>query len=180
LLGCFADNTIVHLAGRGRTYVRDVQVGDSVLTALAGGGASKYTRVVGNKRTAGDVEFLRLEVTNGTHSHTLRVTPKHALIWRRRGGQSDGTVAAFVVGPAHAALVGVQVPSGNGGLMRIASVARERRPDKYSLETADGMVVASGVLVSTLCPEEVAGGEQPLDSTLDDWRRRHAFKELTD
>ena len=51
--------------------------------------------------------------------------------------------------------------------------------EKYVLLTKAGTVLASDLYVTTLCNEEVSGGEKLFGQTMDNWKERH-FSDDTD
>lgn len=57
----------------------------------------------------------------------------------------------------------------------IAHIRQGHSDEKYALVTAAGTVLASDMLVSTICDEQVETGAKLLE-VIPDWQERHAYQ----
>lgn len=77
--GCFPGSSTVVVEGRGATPLRDVKIGDRVLSVKAGGKAASFETVYffGHQLEKASAEFVRLEVDGG--ATFLELTRKHLI-----------------------------------------------------------------------------------------------------
>lgn len=125
-----------------------------------------------NIRTEGDFEFVQIDAKNTTDGNRkrLKVTPSHAVILIDHDGRRILDLAEHIK-------VGDRIIASNGDILSVTEVDSVVMRDKCTLETADGTVLASEVLVSTICKEELNDGERPFERTMKDWRLKHNFSE---
>ncbi len=169
VIGCFSEGTKLSVleAGVGvEKNVELIQAGDFVRTLKSG--KPIWTKVLRNTKTEGYFDFVQIEARNTTshHPEQLLITPDHAMIFMNEDGQTTLDAASHVQ-------VGDQIVSSQGNLLSVTAVNAAYLLNKYTLETAEGTVLASNLLVSTICAEEVADGERKFDSTMEEWRKIH-------
>lgn len=91
---------------------------------------------------------------------------------------SEIQVGSFIVGTHPGVLTTTSATniSGDMGVFRVTSTERRRRGEQHTLVTRAGTILASNMLVSTMCDNVVqlrAGS--PLSEVLVDWRADHPF-----
>ncbi|GKZ31187.1 hypothetical protein AbraIFM66950_011399 [Aspergillus brasiliensis] len=166
---CFANDTLVTVSGPDGmlhpTSITAIHAGDEVLTLV--NGQPTTTRVVRNIQSSGTFDFMELEVQSGTERSTLKVTPQHGLLLIDHQEQIRFSFASDV----H---VGARIPSGNGAPWIVSRVKHVSGSEKFTLETTEGSVLASGLLVSTICEEEISTGLR-MEEIMNDWKSRHQY-----
>ena len=129
---CFAPLTLVDVEDKGPTYLKDVQLGDKVLVQ-AGKYQEVYTFSHHSKTEKSD--FVQL-VTDDT---TLELSDHHMVYLHGKSGPVAANVVQvgdMLVGPEHQPLA-------------VTKTGRVTRDGFYHPLTADGTIVANGVLAST-------------------------------
>ncbi|WP_440617706.1 Hint domain-containing protein [Cysteiniphilum sp. 6C5] len=125
-----------------------------------------WTTVVKNTKTEGLFEYTQIKAKSSNNRNIqLEVTPNHGVIMLVDNNKTIDIAKNLVVGDN---LLGA-----NGETLSITEINTIFDQNKYTLETAEGSVLASNVFVSTICSDEVAGGEQLWDDKLKDWTQRH-------
>jgi len=164
--GCFPGSATVVVEGRGPTPLRDVRVGDRVLTAKAGAGgeaaAAAYETVYwfGHRLESAAAEFVRLEVSAADDKHgpliDLELTHKHLVPVLPDGAPTPLSLASAVYTRAQDVRAGARVllvagPVGSapraGTVLSVSAVARS--DGLFApLTTGGGHVSVNGVLAS--------------------------------
>lgn len=169
VLSCFSRETQILVNEFGQVVSKDIEkvkTGDLVATKKEG--EIFWTKVLRNQRSQGEFPFVEVTVKN-LHDGALRqirITPEHGLVHVGNEGQLTIDVAANVQ-------VGDKMMGINGTSLSVVDVSNLLLPEKYTLETEDGTVLASELLMTTLCHEELSGGERLFDSTMNSWRSKH-------
>lgn len=164
---CFSEDTKLMVSQNGREVSKGiafVHPGDMVKTLSDGN--PHWTKVIGNIKTEGSFDFLQLSLRNETHILTeqLTVTPEHGMIFSNNG--------RMTLNKASHVQVGDQMISAQG-TKSIMSVKPVQLDNKYTLLTTDGTVLASDIFVSTICSEEIDGGEKLFKEKMENWRNNH-------
>ncbi len=141
--------------------------GDFVRTLIDG--ELKWTKVLKNTKTEGFFEFVQISAQgkDALNNAQLIVTPSHGLVFLSEDGNR------LTLDSAEHVMRGDLLIAANGDVLHVTEVSSVKMQDKYTLETSDGTVLASDVFVSTICDEEVAGGERLWDTKMKDWHARH-------
>ena len=189
---CFSDDTHVHLMTKNGDVaiirVEDVQPGSCILTMDKHGNRVK-TEVAANYKHEGAFGFLTIvaESIDG-EQYTLTITDNHWMIRAPFGsalGDDKITIDHLKACMANTLRVGDLVPvcSTDPEMVakgvcfgRITALDRHVRPVKYEVVTAEGTVLADGVVCTTMCHMipihwDVRG--MPLESVLEEWRAIH-------
>lgn len=168
---CFADGTIVvRRVGNSteRVNVEQLLAGEEVLGAL--GGRPTWTQVLGNQRVLGPAAFVHLTIKAGNDEYQAAVTEQHLML---RIGQYGSVPAAeksdlsqfsplgwtVKLAPAGNLSLGEVLPVQRGQQFERGELVQVRRETKLArniLSTADGSVVADGVLTTTGCDGRTA------------------------
>jgi hypothetical protein len=171
--GCFpGDATVVVEGARAPVAMRDVRIGDRVLSADPKSGAVGYETVywMGHQLAGANGEFVRLEVAEASEAssadpdeeprvRTLELTRKHLVPVMAEGGDADGEGGGSPVVYKRAMDVDggdvVMVADAAGGAARPATVLSASEPAARAgaglyapLTTGGGHVVVDGVLAS--------------------------------
>ncbi|GIJ91956.1 hypothetical protein Asppvi_010931 [Aspergillus pseudoviridinutans] len=166
---CFANDTLITMfAPNGTLYTNSitaVHAGDEVLTLV--NGQLTTTRVVRNLRSSGTYDFMEFEVQSDGVMSTLKVTPQHGLLILDQQGQMRFSFASDVN-------IGARIPSRNASPWTVSRIKYVSGSEKYTLETTDGSILASDVLVSTICEEEISTGLK-MEEIMHDWKSRHQY-----
>lgn len=166
---CFAnDTTIAVITINGTStekLISDVYVGDEILTLV--GGQMATTRVVHNILSTGGFDFFDITVRTDRRLSTLRVTPEHGILLVNN---NEATKMAF---PEDVRL-GDKMLSWDGATAVVTHIKRSTGPEKYTLVTTEGTVIASSLYVSTLCETEIRD-DLDADVALGDWKIRHPY-----
>lgn len=170
LYSCFDANTTIVVLEDGREVkknIADVHGGDMVRTLRDR--ELVWTKVLKNKKTEGEFEFVQIDARNITDGnyHRIRVTPVHGMVLV---GEDD----QLTLDAADNMLVDDKIIVSDNDILSVTEVNRVKMQDRYTLETVDGTVLASGIFVSTICDGEIVGGEQFFDSKIEDWKERHS------
>ena len=159
---CFHPGTTVQTPASARASVASVAVGDHVLASTAYG-ATVWARVVRNTPHFGNFSFVSFSFL--AHA-PLQVTAAHRVI-----AQRDGNETAII-------LAAVEVKAGDWmmgpypAMLQVAATRRFYAHERYTLETVEGTVYASGILTTTICAGEERG-EVLASITLAAWKRAH-------
>lgn len=174
---CFANDTTIATpssALEGKVVnkpISEVDVGDEVLTIVDGQLVS--TRVVRNLRSSGDFAFFEFETRVKSKSDenagvsTLKVTPEHTMLLVNASGEIAFSRPADVK-------IGDKMKSSDGSVRRVSRIGHAMGKEKYTLVTTEGSVLASGMLVSTMCSEGISD-EKAVNDTVNDWKLRHQY-----
>lgn len=168
-VACFDKNTTFLVLENGEEIEKNisiVKVGDMVRTLHDG--KLVWTKVLRCINTAGNFDFIQLNFQNviGGNQKQLSVTTTHGMILLSENN-------FLTLTPAKDLTVGDKVISSEGDVLVITEINKAMMEDKYTLETSDGTVIASGIFVSTLCEEEINNGKQLYDTKMIDWHNRH-------
>lgn len=148
------------------TPVSEVIRGDRVLSD-----GHEMATVSRNVFTPGNFTFVELTTMPG--GRVLTITPDHGVVLHR---VHDGVLQSVVsIDAARNVVAGDTMLADDGSLVVITEVKKTVIRGKYTLETTSGTVVANGLLIGTMCGEEVANGEQLLHPKLVEWKARHQF-----
>ncbi|KAF8161691.1 hypothetical protein B0H34DRAFT_796432 [Crassisporium funariophilum] len=183
---CFAGDTsisaLISLPNtKNGTYIinkpiSEVRVGDEVLTLVDG--QHRTTRIVRNIHAKGDFDFLEFElvrihalgIEDGGVASTrnLKVTPRHSMLLVE--------LLSSEMRFAHAEDVkkGDMMKTSDGSTWQVSNILPSTGDERYTLVTAEGSVLASGVLVSTICEEEVSTGQR-LEEVEQGWKLKHGY-----
>ncbi|MBH1989341.1 MAG: hypothetical protein I8H75_06045 [Myxococcaceae bacterium] len=170
---CFSKKTqikVLHNKEIVENKIENITSGDMVLTVK--NKKPSWTKVLRNIRTEGQFEFIRITlqgIGNDNHSEVM-VTPEHGLILVQDNGDTS-------IDSAENLVIGDKMIGSSGEIFLVMNLARIVLNEKYTLETIDGTVLASDLFITTLCSNEVVGGERPFESTMKDWRLKHNFSE---
>lgn len=163
-LACFSEDTqVIVYRGEGEktVSVSDINPGDMVQT-LEHGRVTKAA-VLRNIKSEGKYEFVELVFDD----RILTVTPGHGIVVLSGSGE-------LIMKKAKLAQIGDKLISAEGLEKTILSVNFKWLKTKHTLETLEGTVLASGLLVSTICEQEIGQGFEPFEQKISDWRSRHA------
>ena len=166
---CFASDTAITVSTPNGTLldipISAVHVDDQVLTLIDGKPAT--TRVVRNVHSTGHFDFFEFEVRSNRAVSTLKVTPQHSmLIVDPLGEIRFSRPANISIGDV------MQLSDGSRG--KVSHIGVSTSNEKFTLVTAEGSVLASGVLVSTICDEEIQVGVK-VDDVIHGWKLRHPY-----
>ncbi|KAF8167114.1 hypothetical protein B0H34DRAFT_680314 [Crassisporium funariophilum] len=156
--------------------ISEVHVGDDVLTLIDG--KHRTTRIIHNIHSKGEFEFLEFELIRAdlaeldggrvTSTRKIKVTPQHSmLVTDPFKGDMRFSIAEHVK-------VGDLMKTSDGSSWKVSNISRSMGEERYTLVTSEGSVLASGVLVSTVCEEEMRS-EQALDDVMDAWKVKHRY-----
>jgi hypothetical protein len=166
---CFANDTTVAVSAPDGTLhstpVSAVHAGDQVLTLVDG--RPIVTRVVRNVQSKGSFDFFEFEVRSDHTVSTLKVTPQHAMLILDASRELRFFVPADV-------RVGDEMLSSDGSTWNVSGIRRSTGAEKFTLVTSEGSVLASGVLVSTICDEEISSGLK-MDDVVEGWKLKHSY-----
>jgi len=166
---CFANDTTIPVFTPDGTLINKpisaVHVDDQVVTLVDGQPIT--TRVVRNVRSKGRFDFLEFEVRSDRAVSTLKVTPQHGMALADPLGDLRFALPADV-------RVGDRMMSSDGSAWEVSHIARSIGEEKFTLVTTEGSVLASGILVSTICEEEITVGHTWSD-VLRGWKLRHPY-----
>lgn len=167
---CFANDTLISVAAPDGTLleksISEVNVGDEVLTLV--NGRTSTTRVVRNDHSSGMFEFFEFDVRSGKSVSTLKVTPQHGMLVVDRRGDLRFSHPVDVS-------VGDVMQTADGSEWKVSRIGHFVGDEKFTLVTTEGSVLASGLLVSTLCEEEIKSGSK-MDDVMPAWKLRHQYK----
>ncbi|MBH2006833.1 MAG: hypothetical protein I8H75_05815 [Myxococcaceae bacterium] len=170
---CFADETKISVLEQGiriEKDVKDIIVGDLVSTLK--NEKLSLTSVLRNQKTQGRFEFVQItfeDLQNGMPKRIL-VTPEHGLVLSNENNE-------LTIDSAEHINAGDRMLSADGIALLVTDIAIVTKNEKYTLETVDGTVLASDLFVTTMCNEEVIGGERLFEPTMKNWRMKHNFSE---
>lgn len=145
-----------------------VRDGDSVLTMADG--RPVLTRVIRNIQSSGSFDFFEFEVRSHHTVTTLKVTSQHGMLLVDPLGEMRFALPADV-------RVGDEMQSSDGSAWKVSRIGHFGHfvgVDKFTLETTEGSVLASGLLVSTICEEEINPGTR-MDDIMPGWKARHQY-----
>jgi hypothetical protein len=166
---CFANDTSIAVFTDDGTVldkpISAVNIDDEVLTLVDG--QPSRTRVVQNVHSTGSFDFFLFNVTSADVTTTLKVTPQHGLLLVNKEDETGFSLPADVS-------IGNNMRLRDGTTGKVSGINQFIGSERYTLVTTVGTVLASGVLVSTICDEEVHTGLN-MDGVMDDWRLRHQY-----
>jgi predicted RNA-binding protein len=171
IASCFGSDTKIKVLKNGQEIIESIHAihsGDWVQTLREGNPV--WTKLIENKRTAGEFEFIQITAEQKTNGkiYQIQVTPEHGLVLINQDG--DKTIDA-----AEHLQIGDKVLSAEGDVIDVIDVNRLILNEKYTLVTEDGTILGSGIFVTTLCNEEIVDGEKLFDATIKKWRDIHNF-----
>lgn len=169
IAACFPSSAMIVVIENGVAIekpIADIQVGDIVMTMKDG--ELMETKVLKNEKVAGFHEFLQIDMQNiATQKYArLTVTPNHVVILRNEDG-------VLRVDSAKNSMVGDNMIASNGDILSVVDLQKTYMQDKYTLETSDGTVHASGVFVSTICSDMAKDGEYLFQPKMKEWNAAH-------
>lgn len=150
-MGCFSDDTLVvkmnpatldHLT----VPISEVVKGDLVQTLDLDTANFFWSSVTANVHYDEYVTFVEIITTTGSK---LRVTREHGMIVYRDD--------RMVITSASNLQIGDQLINSMNNTEKITSLVAATLPGKYQLNTEHGTVIASSLLVTTMCEEELSG-----------------------
>lgn len=167
---CFANDTTITVSATNGTLLNKpisaVHAGDQVLTLVDGRPIT--TRVVRNVKSSGSFDFFEFQVrSDGAEVSILKVTPQHSMLLVDPLGEMRFSLPAAV-------RVGDEMQSSDGSAWKVSQIGHSVGNEKYTLVTTEGSVLASGVLVSTICEEEIRVGLK-MDDVMPIWKLRHPY-----
>ncbi len=168
---CFAEGTTIIVRDNGEEIerdVKDIKTGDVVLTLQ--NKEKIWTKVLKAVPSQGEFKFIKItakDLEDGLQKQIV-VTAEHGLILL-----GDGNMTT--IDSAENLLVGDRMIGLGGHDLLVTDVEHMILFEKYSIETAAGTIVASSMLVSTICGEEIAGGEKNFEKKMHDWKLQHNF-----
>jgi hypothetical protein len=166
---CFANDTIIAVSAPDGTLINKpisaVHVDDQVLTLVDGQPVT--TRVVRNVQSNGSFDFFEFEVRTDRAVSTLKVTPQHSMLLVDPLGEMRFSPPADVS-------VGDKMQSSGGSAWKVSHIGHSMGDEKFTLVTTEGSVLASGVLVSTICEEEINVGLK-MGDVMQGWKLKHPY-----
>lgn len=141
---CFDVSTTVHTR-TGPREMLTLAMDDEVLTLL--NGRPFWTKVNNVHKLDGDFEF----VTLWTNSQALTVTPQHPVF-------ANGNGQSFFVRDAGSVSVGDALFLNDGGTEVVTNVTKSHGSAKAMVETEQGTVIANGIFVRCMMPNEFSNG----------------------
>lgn len=145
--------------------VSEIKIGDKVKTLNKN--KIVWTNVVQNKKSEGLFEFINFDARNfETRIATqIQVTPSHGMIILKNDD--------FILKAAKYLVIGDTFISVNNEKLIVEKISYILIKDKYTPITDEGSVLASNVLISTLCDEEIVEHEQIWEDKINEWKRNH-------
>ncbi|KID84696.1 hypothetical protein MGU_08041 [Metarhizium guizhouense ARSEF 977] len=166
---CFSNDTTIAMYAPDGTRLEKpisaVRDGDSVLTMADG--RPVPTRVIRNVQSSGSFDFFEFEVLSHHTIATLKVTSQHGMLLVDPLGEMRFALPGDV-------RVGDEMQSSDGSAWKVSRIGHSVGVDKFTLETTEGSVLASGLLVSTICEEEINAGTR-MDDIMPGWKARHQY-----
>jgi hypothetical protein len=159
---CLGNETTIEVSDDGyvsQKPISEIKSGDKVFTIA--NHSKVLTTVVWSEKSVGVFDFDIIFIGKSI----VVVTPTHGLL--KMGSEGD----VLVMATSKDVIAGDVMVTAEG-LERVLSVEHTHREEKYTLVTEEGSVLASGVLVSTMC-EDVYDVGTPFLSAVADWRRLH-------
>ncbi|RFU73236.1 nacht nucleoside triphosphatase [Trichoderma arundinaceum] len=142
-----------------------VHEGDHVLTTVEG--QLLTTRVVRNVRSRGSFDFFKFEVRSNNTVSTLKVTPQHGMLLIDQLGEMRFSSPADI-------RIGDEMRPSEGSAWKVSRIGHYVGAEKFALETTEGSVLTSGLLISTICEEEISAGVKVYD-IMAGWKARHQY-----
>jgi len=154
---CFPGNATVHERRKGSTQMRDVQLGDEILTR-----SGRYSRLLALLHDSSEADALYLCIRHDRGS--LKISPLHLLYHQRRREEdqcadnkeapSDGeeAAAAWSWAPAQDVRVGDRLDDGVGCELVVHSIEWLRDLGAFAPLTSDGALLVNGALCSCYSP----------------------------
>jgi hypothetical protein len=166
---CFSPTTTIVVLENGHEVekpITDIRAGDTVITLKDG--KPMWTKVLKNTRETGFHEFIHIHMQNTTSQKEahLDITSSHIVILRNEDGVLRVDTAKNVV-------VGDHMVASDGSVLSVVGVRSTYMQDRYTLATSEGTVIASNVLVSTICSDMAPGGEHLFQPTMEKWYKMH-------
>ena len=145
--------------------VAEVKIGDTVRTMQ--NGELKWTEVLRNIKSQGQFEFIKISTKNNENAiRDIEVTPEHGMIFVNKKGALTTNSAAHVQ-------EGDVMTDLQGNNVSVVAVHHTVLNTKYTLETFDGTVLASGIFITTLCNDVLSDGPLLLGNLLENWANNH-------
>jgi hypothetical protein len=167
---CFSNDTTIAVATPDGTLLQKpisaVHAGDYTLTMIDG--QLSNTRVIRNTQSSGSFDLFEFEVRSNHTVSTLKVTPQHGMLLVDQLGELRFSFPADV-------RIGDEMMSSDSSPWKVSRIGHFVGAEKFTLETAEGSVLASGLLVSTVCEEEISPGIR-MDDIMPGWKARHQYR----
>ena len=161
---CFADNVLVKVLENGKEVekeIKDVKKDEIVL--VHNGKEKRYAKVLDNKETLGDFEFLVVKVKDlkdPSKTKEVAITPDHIMITLDEKKEIKLVAARD--------LKGDEFFYTENGLYQIYEITKKTLKNKYSLSVKGGCVLANGIFTSSICSGDNA---QFLELSLEEWKK---------
>ena len=161
---CFADNVLVKVLENGKEVekeIKDVKKDEIVL--VHNEKEKRYAKVLDNKETLGDFEFLVVKVKDlkdPSKTKEVTITPEHIMITLDEKKEIKLVVARD--------LKGDEFFYTENGLYQIYEITKKTLKNKYSLSVKGGCVLANGIFTSSICSGDSA---QFLELSLEEWKK---------
>lgn len=174
---CFSNNTTIvsrHYDQNILMNISEIKSGDKVLTI--NNHKPTWTEVLSNTKVEGDFKFIKLfaqNLDNTSQIKSLEITPEHGLILFNDNGPRTIDQASNLE-------IGDVILDSEQNKLSVFNISYSISKEKYVLLTKSSTVLASDIYVTTMCNEEVAGGEKLFSQTIDDWQSRHFFDDAHD
>jgi len=143
---CFSSSTTFLAPSFHQVTAAEITKGDVLMTLIDG--ELIQTPVINTITFNGPFDFVKIDLLN-TYTNsttTLTVTEEHGLLVFDNGEQKPIQAKHVVIGHE---MVGV-----NHTKWKTQSIEKMKLPSMYSIQTATGTVVASGILTTTSCLHE--------------------------
>jgi len=140
---CFSGESNVNVKGKGQVFMRNVRVGDQVLT---GSGNYQMVYAHGHRDETSSVEYLQIQTTllknqkgeGEKENHAIELTEDHMIFVQ---GKNHPVPASHVK-------VGDSVRASRDGYAKVNKVDKVFRNGYYNPLTADGTIVVDGIVAS--------------------------------
>jgi hypothetical protein len=166
---CFGPSALITVQREGTGVmtlpIEDVVRGDFVLTAEQG--QEMWTMVELNVASEG--AFQLLNITVGNSSQSVVVTDNHVMVVVDRDG-------AMLLRPAADLRIGDLLPLTSSGPAPVSRIEPLSSSKKHTLVTSHGTLAVNGVLVSTICADNLPAtpGVAEYAPTMAQWRAKHS------
>jgi hypothetical protein len=167
---CFGNQTTVSVLN-GQGIIIDVPIAlvqpqDKILTLMQG--KVSEVRVTQNDKYEGEFDFFEFEAVSRDNSSrvlTVSVTPTHVMILVKTDTLIFSLPNDIRVGDLF---------HSHEGVFEVSKIRKYSSSEKYTLVTNEGTLLASGILVSTICEEEIVSGGE-VTELLTIWKQKHHY-----
>lgn len=169
---CFANDTMISVRD-GDVIVEKpislVKENDQVLTLK--NNKPSWTRVIRNLHSKGSFKFVQVTTQSSPDGPVkpVTITSEHGVVLLSNSGNDK------LINSAHNIVPGDMVLSSTGNTSLVVGTVHVTLKEKYTLETADGTILASDIFMTTICAEEISGKKLPFESAMQNWRSRHPY-----